>query len=518
MSSEASPTAIGPGEAAAALLPSAVLMAAAVLLLETRTALLLAPAAGVLPLVLLGLMRAPRSRDAREDLEREAPELMALMSVALHGGENLHGALRFASDAKGLSSSDHIQRILWSAESRCAAGAKEALDQEPAFRGGGALAVSMQLLVAAAESPPGESRSELVEEANRVSIDGMRSSLDRYAASLGVPAMTVFAAGIILPLICVSLLPLMAAGQGLGGGQAPLALAGVLVLPFVVAVYMRRVLSRSPALTPQRTGLLPLLPFVGVIVLAIGLFILGASPTAALLVAALPVCAAVFIMTRGGVVSERRRWLIEKWLSGNLLRLGNSLRSGRGLEDSLRLSSADGEGSSAVRGLLHSLAAGRTSPSEAVDSALDGMSPSIVATYQALFRAARKDIVQAGELCIRMGRHLHHRRSSRDDVMNRMRSLTEMMSGTSLVFAPMVLGIGLSLASPLALDGGPGGWTVLLTGLYLVELAVLTSWIGARLNGEEGMITVLHSAALRTPMALLVFLISWQALSGGLSL
>ncbi|GEM_PF-1644168 len=519
MEAEASSSGLAPGEAWRALLPSALLMAAAVLLLETRTVLLLLPAAAVLPLAALALMRTLSPEDPEDDMRREAPELVALMSVALHGGGNLHGAMRFVAEAEGLRSARHFRRLLWSAETRRCAGPKDALDREPAFRGGGPLAVAMQLLVAASEGPPGTERTELVEEANRISIDGMRSALDRYASSLGVPAMTVFAAGIILPLICVSLLPLMMMGQGMGGGAGygPLVLAGVLGLPFVVALYMRRVLARSPALSRARAGALPLLPFLAVIAAAIALFIVGTTPATALLAAALPLCALTALATRKEVAAERRRGIAEEELGGNLVRLGNGLRSGRGLEDSLRHSLPDGEASSAaVRGLLHSMRAGRSSTAEAVGSALEGMSPSTVATYQALFRAARKDMAQAGELCIRMGRHLHQRRVSREDVMNRMRSLTDMMSGTSLLFAPLVLGIGLSLASPLAVGGPEGGWTLLLTGLYLVELAVLTSWIGARLNGEEGMTCVAHNAALRSPVALMVFLLSWQTLSGGL--
>lgn len=501
-------------------LPSIVILVSLFLLMDSRTVLLSVPALILLPLVIRSVIsETVKKKTSPPDLSREGPEVIALMSVSLHSGDPLETAVRFVAEGEGMAAS-HFRDMLWDVETRRHPSVKEALTSDVSLNDGSPLSLAMQLLVAASDARSRDERTEMVEEANRIMVDGMRSSLERFVSSLNVPAMTVFAAGIILPLILVSLLPLMSMGQTIGvdAGYGHLTIIGMLLLPAGVALYMRNVLMRNPLpLDPSFTSFhLPLV--IATIPIAGAFAILGAAPAAALGLGCIPVCLFVLWdlknpMDRRGLVRAG-----EDETGPNLLRLGNHLRSGKGLEAALEASHpSNPAGIEALRTMLHTLRCTRIDASEALADSFSELT-STVMIYQAVFRAAAKDLSQAGILCIRMGKNLHQRRSSKEEVMNRMRSLTDMMSATSTLFAPLVLGIGLSLATPLGgLGQGIAPSTVTLTGLYLVELAVLTSWIGCRLEGVGGTAPVAHRSAGRIPVALAVFFLSWKVLSGSLA-
>lgn len=486
--------------------------------LGVRTALLSIPALLVLPFVISSLNKEiGKNKGVEVDLGREGPEIIALMSVSLHSGDSLETAVGFISDGVG-AAADHFRNILWDVGTRRNASVREALTSDPEFNDGSPLSLSMQLLVAASDARSIEERTEMVEEANRIIIEGMRSSLERFVASLNVPAMTVFAAGIILPLICVSLLPLMSIGQniGMGGGYGHLAIAGMLLLPLGVAFYMRSVLRRNPLPLEISYPSSYLVIIIASIPSTAVLAVLGASPILALGVGCLPIC--LYVRWRLDGAMERRNVLKagEEEMGSNLLNLGNHLRSGKGLEaaleDSLPSNRAARE---ATDRMLHYLRCTRMEVSETVSKAFSEIS-NTASIYRAVFMATAKDASQAGILCIRLGKNLHQRKVSKEEVVNRMRSLTDMMSATSTIFAPLVLGIGLSLATPLRHMGqGIDAATVTLTGIYLIELAILTSWIGCRLEGVDSTAAIAHRSAGRIPVALLAFLISWRVLSGG---
>ncbi len=509
---------IGDCHAALIVMPSLLIFVLLFLFVEERTALLSIPALVILPFVISSLIKDIKSKSINADLGREGPEIIALLSVSLHSGDSLETAVRFMSEGEG-GAADHFRSMLWDVETRRHASIREALTSDISFNDASPLSLAMQLLVAASDARTAEERTEMVEEANRIIIEGMRSSLERFASSLNVPAMTVFAAGIILPLICVSLLPLMSMGQNIGmeGRYGHLAIFGMLLLPIGVGLYMRSVLMRNPLPIDSSSQSAHLLIIISTIPLTAILAGLGATPFLALGLGCLPACLYVRWRLEGPM---RRRRLLKTGddeMGANLVRLGNHLRSGKSLEASLESSyPTNTTAMESTSMMLHSLRCSRMDTSDAVMAAFAEMSYT-ASLYRAVFRAAAKDVAQAGILCIRMGKNLHQRRTAKDEVVNRMRSLTDMMSATSTVFAPLVLGIGLSLATPLGQMGqGIDTSTVTLTGLYLVELAILTSWIGGRLEGVDGTTPVAYKSAGRIPVALLVFFISWRVLSGSI--
>ena len=507
--------------ASLALAPSLLLLTLSVVFLDLRTAILMLPAAAFLPFLLKSLAKFRHTElpDAII-LRRDGPEIVAMMSVPLLSGESLESAARFVAESDSLKSSSWFKGLLWRVGTRSLSSVREGLGSSPEMNDGSALGLSMQLLLAASDAGSDKERTDLVEEANRIVIEGMRSSLDRYASSLNVPAMTVFAAGIVLPLICVSLMPLISlgAGPGNGGSIGLLAVFAMLLLPIGVAVYISKVLSRSPV-QPEYShdsrwglGILVTIPLILV------LMRWTADPIVSLALGSIPLCLICWASLRGREMERSAMTGSDELLGANLLRLGNNLRNGCGVDTSLLAASpAEGRVASSVSMLCHILSTTRATVDEAVRRSFQGMPDSFMMTYLTALEAARKDVRQAGILCVRMGKHLHQRASSREDVMNRMRSLTDMMTGTSALFAPIVLGIGLSLASPLdSMGGAIDPMTFTLTGIYLIELAILTSWMGARLEGLHGSAPVAYRAAMRIPVAIIIFILSWESLSRGI--
>lgn len=502
----------------ALFLPSIILLIVSLTFLDSRTIALLIPSLLVLPFFIASILqRPPRKEDVGKIIERESAELVALLSVELHRGGTLESAMEFVSETDGLRSAGYMRRILWEVETRIRPNVSEGLlSLISENHVDHSTSMAIQLLMAAATAAPGDERTDLIEEANRIAVDGMRSTMERYAASLNLPGMTVFAVGVVLPLICISLLPMMALGESMNisGGYNILAMAGMLVLPLLVAIYIHSVLAKSPM--PQRKviSLRSMGSFIAGSVFVIVLHVGGIDPVPALVLGLSPACLIAYIVTKKEHDRSLKRVDMDDAMLENLVRLGSSIRSGKDLEGALRSNPPQGEAGALTASFLSSLENSRLSWNEALRQIFWELPSSTVALYRAIFRSANKDSVEAGMLSIRMGKYMHQCRNVREDVMNRMRSLTDMMSGTSTVFAPLVLGMGLSLGSPL---GGQSvdHWTILLTGLYLVELSALTSWISSSLKDLDGKETVAHLMSLHLPITITVFIISWWALSMG---
>ena len=97
----------------------------------------------------------------------------------------------------------------------------------------------------------------------------------------------------------------------------------------------------------------------------------------------------------------------------------------------------------------------------------------------------------------------------------RLKSMKGMMTGTAVLFAPMVLGMSVSMLGPLTEIAGYEGTgdTGAVLSVYLVELCALIAILTSNLGGGDGIRTAVWRFCAMVPLALVVF-----RLCSGLSL
>jgi hypothetical protein len=84
----------------------------------------------------------------------------------------------------------------------------------------------------------------------------------------------------------------------------------------------------------------------------------------------------------------------------------------------------------------------------------------------------------------------------------------DMMRSTSLIFAPIVLGVtvglfGLTVSFSEGMDAT--GWVTLLAGIYVIELAFVVSYLTTFIVENKGASQLAHAFASRMPLAVLAF-------------
>jgi len=94
-------------------------------------------------------------------------------------------------------------------------------------------------------------------------------------------------------------------------------------------------------------------------------------------------------------------------------------------------------------------------------------------------------------------------------IEEKLRGVVEMMRSTSVLFAPIVLGVTGALFTLIGSQASAAGSTAddiaLMTGIYIGELSLLVSFFTVLVMGDRSWRGVLHSYATRTPVAFLVF-------------
>ncbi|GAA0653057.1 type II secretion system protein [Salarchaeum japonicum] len=104
-------------------------------------------------------------------------------------------------------------------------------------------------LVEAATNAPDAERARLLDRALAVSLDAVAARVTDYASTLSTLVTGVYAAGVVLPLALVGLLP-VAPVSGLSVPLVGLAVVYDLVLPLALAAAIAVVLARRPAAFP----------------------------------------------------------------------------------------------------------------------------------------------------------------------------------------------------------------------------------------------------------------------------
>jgi len=493
--------------------------------------------AALAPLIATALvMRAPESfaRDEERSILRESPAAIGCLSMSMQLRPSLESAVSFTAQREEGVIASRLKEAAWSSLTRASVSVSDSVmrmtsalsEINDPFR------QSMHLVMSAARERTKEGMDRLLDKASAISLAGVRDAVDKYAASLSVPTMTLFSLGTLLPIMMFSVLPLMTLGSALDGSGSPgipassLAFLLLVLFPACTLAYSHHVLrsnpvGASPPLDVDLRGMAaPVAAWACVIVAAALLgrgdpYVLSGSVV-------LPPCAYLAWRTRGSRGEGKRKDALAKEYTACLFQIGNVMASGETLERAMELTASarpTGGFASAARSILHrcSMGAGGLEAAMRADGSLRQASPSVENAYVTVARCAERDPVFAGQVAIHLAQMLSDLRACRSKIDERLRGVVDMMRSTGLLFAPVVLGVTGALFGMIGGGSTASSDIILMTGLYVAELSFATCYFTAFLLEDGGWKEVALQFGTRTPIAFAVFAATSLMCGTGLS-
>ena len=446
-------------------------------------------------------------------LTAECPRVIGLMVSALQSGNSIDNAIRSVSAEGPELSAELFSKCVRTADCRkyaCTEEALEALmsdlpDTASRYRR------SIRIVLSAASSSDRTEERRLMDEACESSLEAVRIMGDRYCASLNTPCLTVYGMGIMLPMMLMSILPLLGMGGlfSVGGLDSGVVSAITLVvIPAVlvcICIWMR---TSNPFIVQEKTDAKRLYPLLLSVPLCAFNYIYTGNVTNTVILGIAPAIVIALILDIKGHRAEIKRRKCEDAVRECFTDMGEMMQEGMNcdtaVDEALRRKSAcDGL---RVR-LAGSMSVSRGDWRNAVKRSLSPVSSECAQSVRDVMECAEKDNDDAGRLAIMLGRQYRNRKAVTEGLAIRLKSLTDMMLATAAVFAPMVLGMSVAILGPMSeltgYDAMENVGTVL--GLYLIELCAIISVLISNLKIDDVRGNVLWRFSVLTPMSLLVF-------------
>lgn len=448
-------------------------------------------------------------------LLNEAPTVVGMLTSVIESEGSLDAAVRIVAEDGPALSGKMFARAAASADTKQSKSVKDALLKELGGVGEGASGYrqSVMMCISASESGDRRERLSMLEEASDAALDAVRIMGERYSASLTVPCMTVFSMCVVVPMIMMTILPMLSIGDLFGpvpvdGGMV---LGIVLVaIPGATVAVCAKLRADNPFIPHERhgDGAMAMAPLLIAVPLYPALSWSGMDPQSSLMLSAALAAASCAILLIGDRVSESRRARSESALRDSVFSIGNSLLGGVNFERAAvdALSSRPGCAELGSR-LGRELDICRGDVEGAVARAVSPVSQEVSRTLCDISRCSRGDMEDAGRLAMTVGRQYQNAANVTKELELGLKSMTDMMSGTAAVFAPMVLGMSLSLLGPLSRISGYSGseGTGLALAAYVIELCALIAILTSSLGTGGSLRSVLWRFSLTVPMAMIVF-------------
>jgi len=485
----------------------------------------------VLPFVMSSWVCNGPSRTARRESRsylRHAPTAIGAMAMSMNVSPSLERAVLFASRSCHDPLGRRLARASWDVLTRSLPDVESALGElaNSLDLGNQALRQSLHLFIASSHEATKGGMEGLMEKAHEISLQGLKDAAERYVAGLGTPVMVIFGLGILFPIMLLSIVPLLAL-TGMPPSDAtivdaptlPLASVAFLILvaiPCACLLYSRSLVERSPlAETAEPRFRLDRDAWL----LSIWLVILGiyawlvpipSQPYLTLIVVAVPPC--LIILRRVGWRAVKRRDAERELILG-LYQLGNRLSSGASLEKAMA-EAANGRSRNDFTDwcavLLHRTMIAHTPIQETMrrEDPLPGR-PLVSEAFQTVAACAQGDGIAAGKIAVRLARSLGEIKDCEEGVKDKLSGVVDMMRSTSLVFAPIVLGVTVGLfdlTSSYFGDSQATGWVTLFAGIYVMELSLVVAYLTTYIVDNGGWGQLARTFAMRMPLSLLAFI------------
>ncbi len=456
-----------------------------------------------------------RYRSEQRSYLLDSPAVVGAMSMSMNRSSSLERALELGCRSGDGALQSSLSRLVWKAITGEVQDLRNGISAWTAnldARNEG-LSRALHLIMAAEEESGKEGRDRLLDRANSLVLEGMREACEGYVGSLSFPVMLVFAFGVLAPVMLFSLIPLMGLGTSLPSDHSALnvtSLAVVLLalVPVVTLLYVRYMIARNPlGRTVKRKAKVDkgqwAVLILSIPASAMGIMLTGQVVPFTLLGLALVLVA---LYLTGGRPAKQGDERVASFVDG-LYRLGNGMLGGQDLEASFEDAVVVEDGGFQRWGLrvLHVTRTGRTSLSEAVkeDLELRTWNPALHQNYMTVMECAREDHRGAGKVAINLAQCLNDLARTKRRIRESLRSVVDMMTSTSLLFAPAIIGLTSGIMGML---GEEEDWLTAVASVYVVELALLVNYFTSNLDGWQGCSEGWRAYAVRGSVALSVFL------------
>ena len=377
---------------------------------------------------------------------------------------------------------------------------------------------SVGMCIAASESQDRTESSRILRDAADSALENVRLMGESYSSSLSFPCMAIFAIGIMVPMILMSLMPMLSIGGMFGAdmisGETVILVTLALIPGGILAMCMW-IRSRNPFREDHGRfiGWRTALPLLITIPLIIVHRMLGFDPDGMLLFSLAPAA----IITLAYAWGDRKRSVetdrCVDSLMDSIMDMGNRMLSGENFETaSVGSMESKIHCSEIGRRLGCELEMCRGDIGSAVRMAISPVSPEMASSINDIRSCSVRDVEDAGRLAVTMGRQYQNRSVTMRVLETRLKSLTDMMFATAAVFAPMVLGLSVSMLEPLSSMAGYSGLegTSSVLEVYLVELCMLISLLTSSLGRGGRFVDTLWRFCVMCPVSLLIFAICGQ--------
>jgi hypothetical protein len=521
-----------------------VLVLSALLFGLTAVSYLLVPLLLTLVIVPSLVIGSPSDGARREELDmlRESPNVIGAMSMSMQLQPSLDRAVAFASQSGDGALNVRLRTLLWQVLTRVRYDLPTSMMEfaSTLTEENENLRQSIHLFISATHESSKEGMDRLLDKANALVIDGVKDRVERYVASLALPTMVFFAFGILLPVMMFSLVPLLTLGSASSIGSsasvpvisdAELALLLLVVFPAASFLYSRSTLSRNPLQAVGR----PELALGKKAICAIAAYLISMTVLSVLFVRSFPemvlvvgVCLpSVFFYFRFRSAHARASLLpgVEKEFINAMYQMGNRMTTGTSFDvafaEVARSRSSSPFGQFARRTIYKCLTTRQDLATIISDDVeLRGLSPLVRSAFVTVAECAASDPQAAGKVALNLAQYLSDLRGCQAKVREKLQSVVDMMSSTSAIFAPIVLGITGSLFS-LVGTVSPGSGSVqnmtLIGGIYVVELTFIVSFFTVFLLGGKNWNEVAYRFFTKAPVAAVVFISVSLAARGGLT-
>ncbi|MEA4977856.1 MAG: hypothetical protein VB016_04835 [Methanomassiliicoccaceae archaeon] len=443
----------------------------------------------------------------------EGPRAVGMMSVVIESGGSLDSAVRDVAAEGPDNTKKLFSGIVQDTDTRVApdirSGLNDLMAQLPkelaTFRR------SVHMLMAASEMSSGSEKTRILKDATDISLAGLKETGEAYSSSLSNPCMMIFGLGIMVPMIMMSILPILQIGGMFGAslGLAPVIVTTLVIVPACVLCVTLSINAKNPFGTEEGDRdwrcLMPLL--VSVPLGIVGWNITG-DVVQTMVFAAVPAGALTFALLNPSHVKEKKRAETEKLLKDSIFELGNRLISGDNFESSaIGALEARKETFDISDILRKEMTLCRGDVRSAIRSALGTISPLTADTYCEVYDASLRDVREAGRLAISMGRQMQDQETVNKGISNKLKSMFDMMTATAAIFAPMVLGLSVSMLRPLSeiSEAADMTGTSAVIAIYLVELCAMMAILTAAHTGKNGVRNIVYRFSMMLPLSMTVF-------------
>ncbi len=456
-----------------------------------------------------------KKRIRSEPYLNESPSVISMMATVVSPGGSIDSAVRYVADKGPKNTAKLFRDIVSDADCRRTTDIRDSLYSLASSLPNGLAAFrrALYMTISAAENPSQEERSRIMKEASDIALAGLKQTGEEYSSKLQTPCMVVFGLGIMVPMILLSIAPMLGMGDAIGMTMTipeSLLESVILVLvPAAVACVILSIRGKNP-LTDTSAGyggLWKVCPMFLAVPLYMFLMQAGIGEVRCIALSLAVPSLITFTLVGPDVRREKDRMRKENAVKDALFDLGNRMVTGENFESAL-------VGALSVRKECRQLADSLSREYEicrgdlesAIDACLSPVSGTMAGYVKDIYRASCRDLRDAGRLATAIAHQLQDQDAVRKGIGNKLRNMTDMMNGTAMVFAPLILGLSIMMIGPLSAVSGSSDITHTFTvvSVYLVELALLISMFGSMLASRFSATDVIYRFSLTVPCAMAI--------------